>query len=48
VWKAPMWPRPTGPIRVSGSRAEDLLRQGYAVSGVRDHDAITKWLQGGP
>jgi len=26
-------------------RAEDLLRQGHAVSGVRDRDAIAEWLQ---
>lgn len=26
-------------------RAEDLLRQGYAVSGVRDRDAIASWLR---
>jgi len=26
-------------------RAEDLLRQGYAVSGVRDRDAIVDWLR---
>ncbi len=26
-------------------RAEDLLRQGYAVSGVRDRDAVAGWLR---
>ena len=26
-------------------RAEDLLRKGYAVSGLRDRDAIAEWLQ---
>jgi hypothetical protein len=26
-------------------RAEDLLCQGHAVSGVRDRDAVTEWLQ---
>ena len=26
-------------------RAEDLLRQGHAVSGVRDRDAVAEWLQ---
>jgi preprotein translocase subunit SecA len=26
-------------------RAEDLLRRGYAVSGVRDRDAVADWLR---
>lgn len=26
-------------------RAEDLLREGYAVGGVRDRDAIAEWLR---
>jgi len=29
-------------------RAEQLLRQGYAVQGVRDRDAIADWLRLAP
>jgi preprotein translocase subunit SecA len=42
-------PRVTGrPARAppkNYQRAEDLLRQGYAVGGVRDRDAVAGWLR---
>jgi hypothetical protein len=39
-----MPPTRTGTL-ADHQRAEDLLRQGYAVAGVRDRDAVAEWIQ---
>jgi hypothetical protein len=41
-WKVP----PSGKgVLTDYQRAEELLRQGYAVKDVRDRDAIADWLR---
>lgn len=44
-WASGHMPRPRTSAPTDYQRAEDLLRQGQAVSGVRDRDAIAEWLQ---
>lgn len=43
-WASGYLPPPSVQVPTDHQRAEDLLRQGLAVSGVRDRDAITEWL----
>jgi hypothetical protein len=44
-WASGYMPPPGKGLFTDHRRAEDLLRQGYAVSGVRDRDAIADWLR---
>jgi len=44
-WASAYMPPPGKGALTDHQRAEDLLRQGYAVSGVRDRDAVSEWLQ---
>ncbi|HEX2808243.1 MAG TPA: hypothetical protein VHN80_18935 [Kineosporiaceae bacterium] len=44
-WASGYMPPPGTGALTDYQRAEDLLRQGYAVSGVRDRDAVSEWLQ---
>jgi hypothetical protein len=38
-------PPPGKGLPTDHQQAEELLRQGYAVAGVRDRDAIADWLR---
>lgn len=44
-WASGYMPPPRSGAPTDYQRAEQLLRQGQAVSGVRDREAITEWLQ---
>ncbi len=44
-WAAGYMPPPGKGLPGDHQHAEELLRQGHAVTGVRDRDAITEWLQ---
>lgn len=44
-WASGYMPPPGKGLFTDYRRAEDLLRQGYAVSGVRDRDAVVEWLR---
>jgi hypothetical protein len=44
-WASGYMPPPGKGLFTDYQRAEDLLRQGYAVNGVRDRDAIAEWLR---
>jgi hypothetical protein len=44
-WASGYLPMPRTGRPADHQRAEDLLRQGYDVSGVRDRDAIADWLR---
>jgi hypothetical protein len=44
-WASGYLPPPRTGGLVDCRRAAELLRQGYAVSGVRDRDAVAEWLQ---
>jgi len=44
-WASGYMPPPGTGTPTDYQRAEELLRQGYAVSGVRDRDAVAEWLR---
>ena len=44
-WASGYMPPSGKGILTDYQRAEQLLRQGYAVQGVRDRDAIADWLR---
>jgi hypothetical protein len=44
-WASGYMPPPGKGLPTDHQRAEELLRQGYAVAGVRDRDAIAGWLR---
>jgi len=44
-WASGYIPPPGKGLFTDYQRAEHLLRQGYAVSGVRDRDAVAEWLR---
>jgi hypothetical protein len=44
-WASGYMPPPGTGLPADHQRAEELLHQGHAVTGVRDRDAITSWLR---
>lgn len=44
-WASGYMPPPGKGLPADHQRAEELLHQGHAVTGVRDRDAITSWLR---
>jgi hypothetical protein len=44
-WASGYMPPPGKGLFTDYQRAEDLLRQGHAVSGLRDRDAVAQWVR---